>query len=81
MWTVYILRCKDRSFYTGITNDLKRRLTQHRSGNASKFTRSRLPVKLIYAEPAADRAEAGRRERRIKGMTKPEKRKLVRRTL
>jgi len=80
MWTVYILRCRDRSFYTGITNDLKRRLRQHRSGNASKFTRCRLPVRLVYTEPAADRAEAGRRERRIKGMTKTQKRQLLRKT-
>ena len=61
-YLVYILRCGDGSLYTGCTNDLPRRLRAHQSGRGAKYTRSRLPVELIYQEPAADRSAALRRE-------------------
>ena len=60
-YLVYILRCGDGSLYTGCTNDLPRRLRAHQSGRGAKYTRSRLPVELIYQEPAADRSAALRR--------------------
>lgn len=72
-WLVYILRCRDGSFYTGITNDLPQRLQAHQSGTASRYTRSRLPVKLVYAESAGSRSAALRREALIKQMRRQQK--------
>lgn len=70
---VYILECSDGSLYTGCTGDISRRLAEHRSGKASKYTRSRLPVTVRYAEPALDRSEALRREAQIKKMSRSAK--------
>ena len=78
-WFVYLLRCGDGSLYTGITNDLARRCSQHSRGTASRYTRSRLPVALVYQEPQASRSFALRRELAIKRLTRPEKEMLVRR--
>lgn len=77
LWTVYILACGDGSFYTGITNDLDRRLAAHAAGTASRYTRSRPPTRLAYREPAADRAAALRREAAIKRLTRADKLALV----
>ena len=63
---VYVLRCSDGSLYTGSTNDVSRRLQEHRRGKASRYTRSRLPVTLAYAERVKDRGAALRRESEIK---------------
>ena len=76
-YLVYILRCGDGSLYTGCTNDLPRRLRAHQSGRGAKYTRSRLPVELVYREPAADRSAALRREAAIKAMTRAEKLALL----
>ena len=73
---VYILKCSDGSLYTGCTSDLTRRLADHTSGRASKYTRSRLPVTLSYAEPAADRGSALRREVQIKTLSRNGKLRL-----
>jgi putative endonuclease len=62
----YLLRCRDGSLYTGWTNDLARRLRQHRAGKGSRYTRSRLPVELVLAIPQADARSARREEARIK---------------
>ena len=77
MYWVYLLRCGDGSVYTGCTNDLARRLRAHQSGRGAKYTRSRLPVELVYREPAADRSAALRREAAIKAMTRAEKLALL----
>ena len=77
-WFVYILRCGDGSLYTGITNDLARRLAAHRAGTASRYTRSHRPVRLAYQEPAADRPAALRREAAIKRLARARKLALVR---
>lgn len=76
-WQVYILKCKDGVFYTGITNDLERRLKQHNSGNGCRFTRCRIPVKLAYKEKCAGRSEALKREARIKKFARREKLRLI----
>ncbi len=78
-WTVYILRCKDDSLYTGITCDLERRLDEHNNNNrlASAYTRSRRPVKLVYQERHRDRSSASKREAEIKNMDKTVKEKLI----
>lgn len=76
-WSVYVLRCKNKSLYTGITNDIQRRLKMHHDGIASKYTRSRRPVKLVYQENSLTRSKALKREYAIKSMSKPEKECLV----
>ena len=76
-WVVYILRCADGSFYTGITNDIARRCRQHNAGTASRYTRSRLPVELVYQEPQSSRSLALKRELAIKALTRPQKQLLI----
>lgn len=77
VWTVYVLRCKTGELYTGCTTDLERRVREHNSGAGSKFTRSRLPVDVVYKEELGGRSEALRRERAIKAMRRSEKLLLV----
>jgi putative endonuclease len=74
---VYLLRCADGTLYCGWTNDVKRRLAAHRSGAASRYTRSRLPVELAAAIPVADRSAALREEARIKRLSRAAKLGLV----
>ncbi|MGA2775704.1 MAG: GIY-YIG nuclease family protein [Candidatus Omnitrophota bacterium] len=73
-WYVYILECKDGKLYTGITNDLERRVKQHNRGQGCKFTRFRTPVMLIHNEIYPSRVLALKREAEIKGW--PRKKKL-----
>jgi len=61
-WHIYIIECKDGKLYTGITNNLDRRIKQHNSGNGGRFTRYRSPVQLVYQEEAVGKCEALRRE-------------------
>lgn len=77
-WYCYLLECADGSLYTGITNDLEKRLAAHNGGTASKYTRSRLPVKLVFTETQADRASASRREIEIKRLPRAAKLALLR---
>jgi predicted GIY-YIG superfamily endonuclease len=78
-WSVYVLWCGDGTYYTGITNDLMRRLAAHRAGKASKYTRSRLPIRLACTlGPWPTRGAALTREARIKAMTRLQKRTLIR---
>lgn len=76
-WFVYILRCGDGSLYTGATNDVNRRFAQHQSGKGAAYTRSHLPVTLIYAEFVGAKGDALRREATIKGMRRQEKERLI----
>ena len=76
-WLVYLLRCSDGSLYTGITNDLPKRLKAHATGKASRYTRSRLPVALAYREPQKSKSAALKRELAIKRLRRAEKEKLV----
>ena len=70
---VYLLRCRDGSLYTGITNDLPRRLTAHEVGTGSAYTRSRRPLALAYREEQPDRGTALKREAAIRRLTRAEK--------
>ena len=72
-WVVYMLECKDGSLYTGITDRLQHRLSAHRAGKGTKYTRGRGPLVLRYLENCKDHSEALRREIAIKRMTKAEK--------
>src|SRR3989454_1679143 len=73
---VYILKCRDGKLYTGFTSDLERRLRQHQAGRASKYTRARLPVRLVFLERCPSKSASLRREAVIKRMTRGEKLKL-----
>jgi putative endonuclease len=75
-WHVYIVRCADRTLYTGVAKDLTARIAAHNDGSGAKYTRQRLPVKLVYSEPAADRGAALRREFQIKRLSRAAKRAL-----
>ena len=74
---VYILRCGDGSLYTGWTNDLKKRVATHAAGLGGKYTRSHLPVELVYQEQFETRQEAMRREVQIKNLTREQKLALI----
>lgn len=74
---VYILKCADNTLYTGWTNDLKKRLANHNRGTASKYTRVRLPVKLVYYESFEDSSSARKRECAIKKLRRSEKLSLM----
>ena len=74
---VYILRCADGTLYTGITDDLQRRLAAHNSGRGAKYTRGRGPVEPVYQEEAADKSAALRREAAIKRLSRAEKLALI----
>lgn len=72
-WIVYILRCHDNTLYTGITNNIEKRLVTHNKGTASRYTRARLPVKLLAASMPMSKAEALRLEIKIKKQPKTRK--------
>ncbi len=73
---VYMVQCADGTFYTGYAADVEQRLRAHNSGKGAKYTRGRLPVKLVYVERAANRSEALRRESAIKKLRRREKETL-----
>ena len=76
-WYVYMLRCGDGSLYTGSTTDVERRLREHQGGTGARYTRSRPPVTLAYAEKAPDRSAAQRREAAIKKLPRAQKLKVI----
>ena len=76
-WHIYILECADGSLYTGIALDIDERVRTHNDGTGAKYTRSRLPVKLVYSEEAADKGSALRREISIKSLSRAEKLALI----
>ncbi len=76
-WYLYIVRCSDGSYYTGITTDLARRIKMHNTKVGAKSLYGRLPVVLSYFEKYADKIQAAKREREIKGWRRNKKEKLV----
>lgn len=78
IWVCYLLRCADDTLYCGITNDMDKRIRAHNSGKASRYTRTRLPVELVFAVNCADRAAASRREMEIKSLVREKKLALIR---
>lgn len=78
MWFVYILKCADGTFYTGIATDIKRRVKEHNNSVlGAKYTHARRPVKLAYSRKMKNKSLAAKAERRIKKMARFEKRKLI----
>jgi len=76
-WSLYILKCRDGSFYTGITNNLDRRLKMHQDGKASRYTRTRGPVEMLYSETCGDRSSALIRECEVKEWPRTKKAALI----
>ncbi len=76
-WVVYIVECKDGTLYTGITNDLNRRLKTHNEGKGAKYTKTRLPVVLKYFKTLENKAQALKEEYKIKQLTKKQKLELI----
>ena len=76
-WYVYILKCKDSSYYTGITKNLEKRIADHANGRGAKYTRGRAPLKLIHAETFKNRSTASKREFEIKKLSRIEKEFLI----
>ncbi len=76
-WHLYIIQCRDGTLYTGITNDLKRRICDHNRGRGCRYTKYRWPVLLVYAEKFPDRSSALKREAQIQGWSRKEKEALI----
>ena len=77
-WTLYILRCADETFYTGITTDLKRRLIEHNTSNkGAKYTRARRPVQCIFMQDFSDRSSVSRAEHIVKKLSREQKHALI----
>jgi putative endonuclease len=75
---VYILKCNDNTLYTGITTDLKRRVSEHNSSlKGAKYTKQRRPVELVYAQEESDRSSASKREYEIKHLSRMQKLQLI----
>ena len=74
---VYMLRCGDGTLYTGITDDVQKRLAAHRAGKGAKYTRGRGPLELVYQEELPDKSDALKREYAIKRLRREEKEQLL----
>lgn len=74
---LYVLKCADGSYYTGSTTNPELRLSQHQAGEGSAYTRSRLPVKLVYLQEFGSEHEAFLRERQVKGWSRAKKEALI----
>ena len=77
IWHVYSVECKDGSFYTGVTTDLRRRLLEHNAGKGGAYTRSKRPVKLLFQEIHPNRSSALKREAEIKNWPRARKKQFV----
>ena len=74
---MYILQCADESFYTGSTNNLETRIIQHQNGEGANYTKTRLPVKLLYIEEFQQIDHAFRREKQVQGWSRKKKEALI----
>lgn len=77
MYFVYILKCKDGTLYTGITTDVKRRFAEHKAGKGGAYTRSHVPVKVVYKEKKRNRSTASKRESQIKNLSRKQKLQII----
>lgn len=76
-WFVYILKCSDGTLYTGITNDVKKRVEAHNAGKGAKYTRGRGPVEVLYKKRCKDKSSASKKEAKIKKLDKIGKLKII----
>lgn len=77
MYFIYIVKCRDETYYTGYTTDIERRLKAHNEGKGAKYTRCRLPVELVYWEQYEEKSQALKREYAIKQLTRKQKQQLI----
>ena len=78
IWYVYMVRCNDGTLYTGITNDLEKRIEAHNSGkDGARYTRSRRPVKLVYSEQVESKSAAAKLEYQLKKLPRLKKIRLI----
>jgi putative endonuclease len=77
MHYVYIVKCADGTYYTGYTNDLKRRIKQHNAGEGAKYTKGRRPVELVHSEQFETKSEAMKREYKIKQLKRQSKIEII----
>ncbi len=77
VWLFYIVRCKDGSLYSGITNNIEHRIKEHNRGSGAKYTFSRRPVKLVYSEKCDNISEARKRETQVKSWARIKKERLI----
>lgn len=75
-WFVYIVECSDKTYYTGITTDITKRIETHNKGKGAKYTKTRLPVILKYSKEYENKSEASKEEYRIKQLTRKQKEEL-----
>ncbi|MCQ9206852.1 MAG: GIY-YIG nuclease family protein [Omnitrophica bacterium] len=78
-WHVYVVRCRDDKLYTGISNDVQRRVAAHNKGKGCRFTKSRYPVMLVYREECGTQSAARKRELKIQSFTRDKKLNLIKR--
>lgn len=76
-WFIYILKCSDNTFYTGITTNIQRRIKEHGVGKGAKYTKGRAPFELVYQEKCLNRSSASKREYQIKNLSLDDKHKLI----
>ncbi|PLX73462.1 MAG: hypothetical protein C0615_10900 [Desulfuromonas sp.] len=76
-WSVYILRCSDDTYYVGYSNDVEKRLETHNAGKGAKYTRSRLPCRVVFTEQHGSKSAAMKRECQIKTWTRAKKQALI----
>lgn len=77
MYFVYLIECKDKSLYTGITTNIERRFAEHKTGKGGNYTRAKKVIKIVYTEKYADRSLASKRETKIKKLSRAEKINLI----
>lgn len=77
MWFVYILECSDGTYYTGITNNLQKRIDKHNTGKGAKYTRARLPVKLVWSRECEDISTASKEEYKLKQLSRSQKESII----
>ncbi|GAV21438.1 putative endonuclease [Mariprofundus micogutta] len=76
-WFLYLIRCSGGQLYTGITTDVERRFSEHKSGKGAKFLRGKGPLELVFQQQVGDRSAASRTEVRVKKMSKSDKEKMI----
>ena len=76
-WFLYIIQCRDKTLYTGITTDISRRLNEHNAKKGAFYTKNKTPVKLVYFEPMTGQSHALKREAAIKRLTRQQKLELI----
>ena len=82
MYYIYILKCADKTLYTGITTDLKRRVTEHNSNKlGARYTSSRRPVKVVFVKKFKNRSVASKEEAQIKKLKRYKKLELIKKSL